>query len=226
MIARKLRTLVTNPIGVYRKYGRALADLVGHSRLKQLGHDTLIAGRPDDAIPPVWSDLWYLYRQVRLRKPQVVLEFGSGCSTVIIAQALAENARDGQSPAPHIYSVDAMEEWLQATSALIPQALLPFCTLIYSELHEVERHGVLGFQHTQVPDVVPNFLYLDGPALTPERQVAVDVLDMEARLPADFFMVIDGRVRQCEYLRQTLTRRYRISDSAVLSHSTFELLPS
>ena len=102
----------------YRKAGLAVLDHQGHRALARLGYVSLFDARPAAAKPPVWSDLWAIYNQVRERKPKVLLEFGSGCSTIIYAQALADNSAEG---APgFLYSLDAEAHWGQITIASMP----------------------------------------------------------------------------------------------------------
>lgn len=222
VLVRKWNTAVTNTEAVALKYRRILASFMAKYNLSRLKYDTLLQGRPESAIPPVWPDLWFLYRKVRIRKPKVVLEFGSGCSTIILAQALRDNMDVCQVKGGHLFSIDASEYWAEVTRLSMPSHLRDICTILYSPLLEVEYHGVPGFKHAGVPDVVPNFLYLDGPALTPGRQVAVDVLDMEGKLPADFYMVVDGREIQCQFLAGHLRGQYRIKHNKILYSTVFE----
>ncbi len=91
----------------YRKAGLALLNSQGRRALDRLGYLSLFNARPADAKPPVWSDLWAIYRQVRERRPKVLLEFGSGCSTIIYAQALADNAAEGAPGFLHSLDADA-----------------------------------------------------------------------------------------------------------------------
>ena len=48
----------------------------------------IFSKRPKDALPPVYEDLEFLYDYVTEKQPCTVLEFGSGCSTLVIANAL------------------------------------------------------------------------------------------------------------------------------------------
>ena len=72
---------------------RAIANLNGTWRLRRLGYLEFTTARPPGALAPQGGDLWFLYRLVRERKPQLVFELGSGCSTVILGQALYDNTR-------------------------------------------------------------------------------------------------------------------------------------
>jgi hypothetical protein len=185
------------------------------------------AHQPSSAISPEFIDLWFLYRTIRHRKPRIILEFGSGCSTVMMAQALWDNQCHSPEKGGYFYSVDADPYWAEATAKAMPTHLQKVCQVVYSPLLEVEHAGILGFRHTNVPDVAPNFLYLDGPVLTPTRKVALDVLDMEDKFPQDFYMVVDDRQENTMFLKRNMRRTYRFKRrywGCFIRTQTFELI--
>jgi hypothetical protein len=159
---------------------------------------------------------------VRKRKPRTILEFGSGCSTVILAKALYDNQINSRRGG-HLYSVDADARWADSTARSLPGFLRSVCEISYSPLLEIEYEGIPALRHARIPDVVPNFIYLDGPPLTPERQVACDVADMEDRLPADFFLVIDNRQENTKFFRRHLKLRYKFKPRNWLAQPVFVL---
>ncbi len=61
------------------------------------------------------------------------------------------------------------------------------------------------------PEPCGPFVYLDGPPLTRQRQVAFDVLDLEDRLRPGCLIVIDGRRKNAQYLSRRLTRDYTMT---------------
>jgi hypothetical protein len=173
--------------------------------------------RPAGAIPPDFNDLWFLYHAVRTRRPRPLLEFGSGYSTVVLAFALQQNGEG------HLWSLDAEEEWARSTAASLPDALRPLVTVVHAPVREDDR-DVLGWSHENVPEINPDFVYLDGPALTRERQVAFDVLDLQGRLQHRCLVVVDGRRKNAEYLRDRLTRQYAYRARGPWRH-VFEIEP-
>lgn len=196
-----------------------------HRQLDRRGYLDFLASRPRAACAPDFSDLWFLYKVVRNRKPRCILEFGSGCSTIIMAQALWENQRESSGKnGGIIYSVDADHYWAGVTMKTIPDHLSGICQVLYSSLLEVDSFAVPAWRHADVPSAVPDLLYLDGPALTPTRQIAVDVLDIEDRLAPGFFMVIDGRKENAQFLMKHLKRRYRVKNRRQFRNCIFELL--
>lgn len=232
LIKAKLNTFRKDPVGSVEAKVQSevlsFLDWWGQHRLRSKGIMNallpVLMDRPTVAIPPDFADLWFLYRTVRLRKPRIIWEFGSGCSTVILVQALYDNHRDSSNAEGYLHSIDADPYWTEATAQSIPAYLHQSCEIRYSPLLEVEYEGTLGFRHANVPKVAPNFLYLDGPALTPARQVAMDVLDIEDRLPADFCMVIDGRRKNAVFLRENLKRQYNIKERKLFNNEIFELI--
>ena len=77
----------------FRYYFRIMHTAYAKFRLRRLRY--LFSARPEHAFSPKWHKLWNLYWRIKKEKPNIVVEFGSGCSTIIIAQALYENGRGG-----------------------------------------------------------------------------------------------------------------------------------
>ncbi|MEQ9641918.1 MAG: hypothetical protein RIM84_17980 [Alphaproteobacteria bacterium] len=217
-----MRSLKDTAFLARRKIGLAWLDRQGRRALAVRGHAGLFDRRPAEAKPPVWSDLWFLYRKVRERKPKVVLEFGSGCSTIVYAQALADNAEEG---APgRIWSLDADPHWGQVTIDSMPEHLAPYCDIQITPAIACDFAGVPVWRYRDVPEVTPDLVYLDGPALTKDRRAAVDVLDIEDRFPRGFRLIVDGRAKNCELLERHFKRRYRRERHPILKNTVYDLV--
>ena len=223
VLTRKYRTFRRDPLGSTGHRLRMLCDWCyvplrycdeqwDAHRLRRRGYVDFLASRPPHAIPPNYSDLWFLYETVRRRRPRCILEFGSGCSTVILTQALWEIQRESPSAHRRLFAVETDPYWAEVTVASLPPHLRALCDIQCSRLLEVEYEGTPALRHADVPDVVPDFVYLDGPPLTPERQVASDVLELEDRFPKEFCMVVDGRWKNLRFFRQHCRRRYRFKE--------------
>jgi hypothetical protein len=205
----------------YRRVGLGFLNWHGKWKLDRLHYVSLLASRPPQAIAPVWSDLWFLYRTVRARKPKVVLEFGSGCSSIIMAQALADNARQGSSG--FLHSLDSEPHWGELTIASLPMHLKPFCEVILTAAVPTDLDGTPVWRYRDVPDVVPDFIYLDGPKFTKERRAAVDVLDIEDRLPQNFCLLVDARLKNCALLERHFKRHHHKTFRPIIKNTTYEL---
>jgi hypothetical protein len=209
-IARKLRTFYDHPSdSLWNKkweISHALINRWGERHLARHGVtktlQEFVASRPAHAHKPQCGDLWFLYKTIRAHKPRILWEFGSGNSTAVIGQALHDNG-DG-----FLYSMDAHKAWAKSTAGALPKHLKPFVQVLYSPAVEVTYHHTPAWQHSVIPDLVPNFAYLDGPPLNEQRKVAIDLLEIEDKLPADFIMVIDDRKENTRFLREHFKRRY------------------
>ena len=231
-LRRKINTFRVDPIGSTKDKVQTLLPRItnqwGKKRLAESGAlDILLeflSARPPSGFSPDFADLWFLYQKVRRRRPRIIFEFGSGCSTVILAKALFDNKNSSHGINGYLYSIDADPYWEQSTRASIPASLKDCCEVVYSPVLETEYDGILSFRHSRIPDVSPDFVYLDGPPLTAERQVAIDILDMEDRFSPGFFLVVDGRKENTKFLKQYLKRRYRFRDRKLFFNSVFTLV--
>jgi hypothetical protein len=173
--------------------------------------------RPKEAIPPDPADLWLLFNAVRKRRPRVVLEFGAGCSTVAIAEGLRQNGSG------FLYSLDGDSRWADITARDLPQSLRAVCKISYIPVVAGRHNGRAVLRHQKIPAVIPDMIYLDGPAFQENIEVAVDILDMEPRLPAGACIIVDGRWENTEYLRRNLKRPYRLKRRRALFNAVFDL---
>lgn len=102
-------------------------------RLKKLGMAELLLPKPTSqvqgvtALPPRWEDLWTLYSIVRAKKPKLVLEYGSGVSTILLAQALWQNGSG------RLISLENAPEWVEVTRSRLPDHLREVCALRLSQ---------------------------------------------------------------------------------------------
>ncbi len=191
-------------------------------QIARMGYDQLFAKRPAEAYPCVPGDLLYLYQAVRKSPPGVVLEFGSGCSTIMLSQALADNAREGK--AGHLYSLDADPKWGQVTIDSIPGELVKWSDITLTEAIPSEYEDTPVWRYAGIPDVLPDLIYLDGPALSEERKVAVDVLDMEAKLKQGTRLIVDGRIPNCNFLEKHFKRDWLKKRNKLLKSRIYTLV--
>lgn len=223
-------------------------DPVALAYLRAEGIDRWIDfGATGPAFPPEAADLARIHRLIRTRKSLTVLEFGIGYSTIVIADALRKNRREWEalsSPPElrnrflfHCFSVDASKPWLEHAQARLPDELRSFVTLHYSPVKIGTHNGQLCHFYEIVPDVIPDFMYLDGPDPAdvqgsinglsfqcPERTVmSGDPLLMESTLLPGFFMLVDGRTNNARFLQRNFRRTYKVEWDREGDVTTFEL---
>ena len=106
-------------------------------------------------------DLKNIFELITSRKPKCVLEFGSGFSTICIALALKENEKNGFFG--QLYSVDAEKSWLKNTEDKFPPELKKYVTFHYSSCSVSTFNDQLVSHFDNLPNISPDFIYLDGP---------------------------------------------------------------
>ena len=119
-----------------------------------------VSGNKDE-IKPELIDLKNIFELITSRKPKCVLELGSGFSTISIALALKENEKNGFFG--QLYSVDAEKFWLKNTEDKFPPELKKYVTFHYSSCSVSTFNGQLVSHFNNLPNISPNFIYLDGP---------------------------------------------------------------
>lgn len=214
---------------------------------RELGVSEAVQGNMRAPIPPQPADLVHLHRRIRERKSFTVLEFGVGYSTLVIADALEKNERDWSAldlvPTVrnrhpfHLFSVDASQQWISHVQQQLPTPLRHRVHLQHSAVEIGTFQGWLCHYYAQLPDIVPDFIYLDGPDpkdvqgnvrglsfQCDERTVmAADPLLMEPTFLPGTFIVVDGRTNNVRFLQRNFQRTYEVTWDRELDVTTFEL---
>lgn len=199
------------------------------------------------AVPIDLADLVRIHRLIRSRKCFTVMEFGVGFSTLIIADALKKNKQDWEALESipkirnrhlfHCFTVDTSEHWIAVASGRFPETLKSFVSFHHSRVEIGTHQGQICHFYKNLPDIVPDFIYLDGPDPAAvegsingmtfqcnERTVmAGDLLLMEPILLPGTFVLIDGRTNNARFLKNNLKRSYDIIWDQEGDVTTFEL---
>tara|TARA_B100001741_G_scaffold313848_1_gene322713 strand:- start:18594 stop:19358 length:765 start_codon:yes stop_codon:yes gene_type:complete len=206
-----------------------------------------VSGKLNIPFPPVAEDLARLHRLMRKRKAFTVLEFGSGLSTIVMADALSKNKADflalEEKPELRnrfmfqIFSVESDKQWIEHSQSKIPKHLLEHVNFHYSEIKIDTFNGRICHFYDNLPDIVPDFIYLDGPnpkdvkgnvnGMTfqcDERTVmAADLLLMESILLPGTFILVDGRTNNARFLKKNFQRNFEMSWDKDGDVTSFEL---
>lgn len=185
-------------------------------------------------IPPEANDLVRLHKILRKTRPFTILEFGVGYSTLIMADALYKNKLEWELYHSDelirnrfmfkLFSVDTSNDWIAYTEKKIPKHFRDIINLHQSDAYAGIFRGQICHYFEKLPDIVPDFIYLDGPAskevngnisgLTfkcQERTVmSADLLLMEPTFLPGLTIVIDGRINNARFLERNFTRKYDI----------------
>ena len=206
-----------------------------------------VSGNLNIPFPPVAEDLARLHRLIRKRKAFTVLEFGSGLSTIVMADALSKNKADflalEEKPELRnrfmfqIFSVESDKQWIEHSQSNFPKHLLEHVNFHYSEIKIDTFNGRICHFYNNLPDIVPDFIYLDGPnpkdvkgnvnGMTfqcDERTVmAADLLLMESILLPGTFILVDGRTNNARFLKNNFQRNFEMSWDKDGDVTSFEL---
>lgn len=152
------------------------------------------------------TDYLLLHRYIMARRPQTVLECGSGVTSVIIAHALHEAAQDGAGSPGRLDTMESLPEYFENARSLCPQHLQPFVSYHLSEQVEVEvAKGLVYLGYKDLPPGPFDMIWVDGPS-APGRSSRAggpmangDFLRIARRDPDQAFdLVIDKRKFTCE----------------------------
>ena len=198
-------------------------------------------------FPPEADDLVRLHKLIRKRKPFTILEFGTGYSTIVMAHALNKNMQEWESLADRpavrnrfmfqIFSVDASKQWLATMEEEFPSHLAGHVHFHHSDVEIGTFKGQLCHYYSRLPDIVPDFVYLDAPHIKDvkgsinglsfdckERTVmAADLLLMESTFLPGTYILVDGRTNNARFLARNFTREFRVRWDKSQDITSFEL---
>jgi hypothetical protein len=198
-------------------------------------------------IKPKFRDLARLHKIVIQRKIFSAVEFGVGFSTIVIADALQKNrlAWELLREKPLIryaepfklHSVDAGKAWIEATKRMLPAYLREQIQFYTSEVSVGVFNGRYCHFYDNLPDVVPDFLYIDGPdpadvkgslkGITwknAERVVmSGDLLALEPLFLPGALVLFDGRTLNGRFVSAQLFRNWSICRSESNDITVLEL---
>ena len=190
-----------------------------YRRLERLGLVEYFRDYPAEAISPKYHELYGLYRLVKKRRPKVMIELGGGYSTFAFAQACHDLAKQGHRI--QFYSVDQSDHWQQVVKERMPLILSPFVNFYRATPQLVEINGTPVSVFDSLPVEQANLIFVDG-GTVPGNKIGADALQLEKSAPADYAILVDGRKETVAFLRQNLTRRYRMGPGLGGTQTLFE----
>jgi SAM-dependent methyltransferase len=226
--------ILLSPISLWSGFNKLTGDYFPKRYLKKQGVLDVLSRGEANEIKIVHGDLARIHRLIRSRKPRVVLEFGVGFSTLVIAHALRQNKKG------HLFTVDANQHWLENTRQKLGD-LASLVTLHYSEAYACEHDFQLISRFRFLPNITPDFVYLDGPSTFDisgdvcglkfdlkdneyRQAVAADILTYESSLRVGAFILVDRRYTNVHFLKHNLKRKWKIHWDRVQHQVGFELM--
>jgi predicted O-methyltransferase YrrM len=150
---------------------------------------------------------------VRRYRPRSILELGSGWSTAVFAGALIQNG-----------DAFRLESWEHDPNFLDETRRLVSSYVKFVPVHQsTTSAGVRVFDYEDDPMSPIDLLYVDGPPHTADCLITATPVRIEHWLSPGGHIVVDGRRFTVDYLREHLTRNYKIDTEN--DTTTFEVLP-
>lgn len=206
-----------------------------------------VCGNLKIPFPPVKQDLIQLHKFIRERHFFTVLEFGLGYSSIIISDALYKNQKDFEKleAIPDIrnrykfqlFCVDSSRKWIKFVKRSFPLHLKDRVHISYSRVKIGTYQDQLCSYYESLPDVIPDFIYLDGPDPQKvkgkvnglsfkclERTVmSGDLLLMESTFLPGTCILVDGRTNNSRFLKHNFKRNFLCTWNRDLDSTLFEL---
>lgn len=111
-------------------------------QLRQQSLERLLRSKDPAALGQDPADLVFLRNTIKERKVNRAIEFGSGQSTIFIAQGMFEQGFG------HLYSLDADERWLARSERALPNHLRNFVTFVHSPAIVNYEYGVPAWEYS------------------------------------------------------------------------------
>jgi hypothetical protein len=194
--------------------------------------DIEISEYESEPFKPKYDDLSRLHWLCLKRRAINILEFGSGYSTTVIADAcrtlkgefgewVRKNIRVQEEFT--IYSIEEEQRFLETTLDRLKKARLEEFSRLYRSSVEVSLHdNRFVTLYSNIPNINPDLIYLDGPSQfattsqiggfginSPVRMpMSADILRVEFFLEPGTLIVVDGRTANARFLRAYLKRSW------------------
>ena len=246
VVLRKIRSLIFHIRNAVMRRVYAVRVRRAEALLREKGIiDLLLDGREGE-FSPQFYDLYNLYVTVRRRRPQRVIEFRIGFSTLVLLRALhdnyvedkKENFEQAEKRRGRLWSVEDSEEWIENTRNKIPDYLQVYSTICHSEISIQVIDGELCHTYDKLPNITPELIYLDGAVNVKgtvnglsfdeggktRGVVAADILLYESTLRPGAYVIVDKRYNNVFFLKRRLKRKYIVHGFDYVTHLTsFEL---
>ena len=194
----------------------------------------------------VYSDLCRLHYICLSRKCLNVLEFGSGFSTVVLADAMRilktnffeyvnENIRTDNSF--HVFSIEEDNHFLEISQSRLNNELSAFATLSKSSVEVILHDNRIATIYSKIPNISPHLIYLDGPSQFVNTKevngisfnsklrmpISADILSFEFFLEPGTLILVDGRTANARFLKCYLRRNWVYRHDPIGDIHYFEL---
>lgn len=181
----------------------------------------------EDLIPPNLIDLYALHQAVLLNKRTKILEYGTGWSTYVLANALSSVSQKYFSDAalssltPFRYLViDSEQEYIDISRSRLSDQDRIKVEFVKSNYLMTTFNDRICTKYDILPNYSPDLIYIDGPSqkgcknnirgfTTSDSSLMPmmsDILQIEHFLAPGTLIIVDGRAANARFLRTNLQR--------------------
>lgn len=227
---------------------RALCKALETDRIvsKNSALEKSVSAFEEKPFEPEYEDLCRLHWIALSRKVINTLEFGSGYSTAILADAMrilnkyfgewAKNSIRSENPF-HVYAVEEEQHFLEITQLRLGSKLQTFATVSRSSVDILIHDNRIASVYSKLPNISPDFIYLDGPSQFATTQeingfsfnskarmpMSADILRVEFFLEPGTLILVDGRTANALFLKSYLRRNWAYLHDSIGDIHYFEL---
>jgi hypothetical protein len=166
--------------------------------------------KSSDTTGTQWITLWFAVEGILKYKPRLILESGTGASTIVLAAAVHKLRSEDSSYDGRIVSMESIEKWHLIACNNLPAKYADAVEIIYGPRKIYNWAMFRGYIHDNIPDLPYDFFFLDGPAYADEfgSSFCADVLSVAENSPHNVLRgVIDGRASSAFVLQTLLGTR-------------------
>ena len=169
--------------------------------------------------------LWLCVRSILSTKPRMILESGTGASTIVLSLAVKKLKSEDDTYDCKIVSMESVKEWYDVAQANLPEHHSDIVEIIYGPRQKYEVSMFRGYIHSNIPDYNYDFVYLDGPKFDDEKGTSfcADPIYLYQKSEKKVLKgVFDGRASSA-FVIQTLFGKKAINYFAPSQAGTFHL---
>ena len=177
-----------------------------------------------------YEDIYFNYNIVLKKKPDLILELGSGYSTITFAYALSKLDKG------RLISLETSKFWFNKANQVCKQIdyfSKGKCKIILSDaLYKKIDYLQFSF-YEKLPQCSPDIILVDGPApkevkgenyMNLNYPVSGDLLNLEKKLKIGTIIIFDGRFKNFNLILKKLKRKYKKTINYIDSRNILELL--
>jgi hypothetical protein len=190
-----------------------------------------VSSDEDKPFLPEYDDLCRLHFLALSRKCMNIMEFGSGFSTVVLADAMrllhdnyfdfAKSNFRVENPF-HVFSIEEEQKFKDFTVKRLGNNLSKYATVSISSIDVILHEYRISTLYSKLPNINPDFIYLDGPSQfnnsndingfslssISKMPMSADILLFEFFLEPGTLILVDGRTANARFLKSYLRRNW------------------